>query len=80
MLFDLYGGTLAVVGTILATAVTYPAWPRMTIRIERNACNDVWVTDIAVTFWPRSSRRSKIPRFEFSIYIVWKSRKGKLLS
>jgi hypothetical protein len=66
---------LVVVSAALVTALTYPAWPKISVKIERQVCNGVRVMDIAVIVARGSDRNSSKPSFEFSVYVVWKKRK-----
>jgi hypothetical protein len=66
---------LVVLSAALVTALTYPAWPKISIKIERQTCNGVRVTDIAVIVTRGSDRSNSRPSLEFSVYMIWKKRK-----
>jgi hypothetical protein len=74
MLSDL-SDPLFILGTALATVLTYPAWPKITVKIERQACRGVQITDVAISITRGLARGNKTPSFEFSIYMIWKKRK-----
>jgi hypothetical protein len=74
-MFSELSDPLVVISAALVTALTYPAWPKISVKLERQTCNGIQVTDIAVTVSRGSDRSNSKPSFEFSIYMVWKKRK-----
>ncbi len=68
-----------VAGAAFFTALTYPRWPKIALRTERQHHNGVAVIDVMLTVsgrkqWQASSGKLP-PDFEFSIYIVSKRKK-----
>jgi hypothetical protein len=79
---DLSDSLSALSGTAFVTAITYFAakltharWPKIAAKVTSQTCNDVRITNTAVSVWRASGRGNELPIFEFSIYTVWKKRK-----
>ena len=79
MIPDLSSPLYFVAGAAFFTALTYPRWPKIAVRTERQRHNGIDVIDVMLTVsgrkqWQASSGKLP-PNFEFSIYIVSKRKR-----
>ena len=79
MIPDLSSPLYFMAGAAFFTALTYPRWPKIELRTERQHQNGIAVIDVMLTVsgrkqWQASSGTLP-PGFEFSIYIVSKRKK-----
>lgn len=69
-MLDLSDSILALCGTAFISTLTYRLWPKFALKIVRQSCRGIQITDIAISVWRGNKSAS-----EFSVYIVWKKRK-----
>ena len=79
MLPDISNPFYLIFGAAFFTLLTRIPWPKIKLQTERRSCNGIQVTDVMLTISEHGQRggrsRDARPKFECSIYIVWKNRK-----
>ena len=69
-----------VFGAAFATLLTQIRWPKIRLQTERQQGSGIQITDVMVSVADPAQRRglplAAEPKFECSVYIVWKRRKN----
>jgi len=68
-----------VFGAAFLTLLASIRWPKIKLQAERQSGGGVRITDLMLSVADPAQRNSRIvqpePKFECSVYIVWKTRK-----
>lgn len=79
MLPNISSSLYVVFGAAFLALLAQIRWPKIRLQTERQKGGDVRVTDVMLSVAEPASRGDRIaaaePKFECSVYIVWKTRK-----